>query len=160
MSTKNNKIILLDEIRKDFTDGVKNYLEEGYSICINTMGASQSWIADIDLLKGNDIVRIYLTRRIAEKPIEYLSTYNLIVEKFKKPKDFGLDAKKAGMDSNLDYIIDVLKKDIEGGLSHIDALEKFIDYWLGKDSYYKDYSLEYLTNEKGEVRVISLAILS
>lgn len=70
------------------------------------------------------------------------------------------DAKKAGMDSNLDYIIDVLKKDIEGGLSHIDALEKFIDYWLGKDSYYKDYSLEYLTNEKGEVRVISLAILS
>lgn len=55
------------------------------------MGASQSWIADIDLLKGNDIVRIYLTRRIAEKPIEYLSTYNLIVEKFKKPKDFGLD---------------------------------------------------------------------
>jgi hypothetical protein len=60
-----------------------------------------------------------------------------------------------GFESNLEYLLNEVK-DIEDDGECIDT---FFEEWMGKDSYYAKYEVNYLTDEKGRVVVIGFATM-
>lgn len=60
-----------------------------------------------------------------------------------------------GFESNLEYLINEVK-DIEDDKECVDT---FIEEWIDKDSYYDQYEVNYLTDEKGRITVISFATM-
>lgn len=63
---------------------------------------------------------------------------------------------EAGFESNLEYVLDTVK-DIK---NDVECVEKFISMWMDEDSYYHEHELNYLTDNKGNVTVISLSAMT
>ena len=60
-----------------------------------------------------------------------------------------------GFESNADYLADYVK-DIE---DDVECINTFFKEWMGNDGYYADYSVDYLTDDKGRVTAISFATM-
>ena len=70
--------------------------------------------------------------------------------------DFTWDiALENGFESNMDYLINEVK-DIEDDK---ECVNTFIKVWCGKDSYYEQYEVDWLTDEIGRIVVISFATM-
>lgn len=62
---------------------------------------------------------------------------------------------EAGFESNLDFLLNEIK-DIE---DDNEAIQTFIEEWMGNDSnYYDEYSYDTINDDDGNVLVISLAV--
>ena len=64
------------------------------------------------------------------------------------------DAKEKGFTSNLDYLLDKVKN-IE---SDRECIKSFVSEWIDTDNYYHECDLGYLTDDEGNITVISLAV--
>lgn len=60
-------------------------------------------------------------------------------------------SKQKGFSNNLDYVCDLIKKEMgDKNINYNDTMrmfEIFTDYWLNKDSYYKEYKYEVVTGD-------------
>lgn len=65
------------------------------------------------------------------------------------------NAKLAGFENNFDYTIaEAMKKNIP-----LDALKFFLEFWLGNDSYYQNYSFDYDFDFYGDgILITSIAV--
>lgn len=67
------------------------------------------------------------------------------------------EAKAEDYESNLDYTADICRKES----TPKKALFKFADMWLGRDTYYDNYKVEYTTKNNDfddEINITSIAV--
>lgn len=67
------------------------------------------------------------------------------------------DTKAAGYKCNLDYTADICRKES----TPKKALFKFAELWLGRDTYYDNYKVEYTTKNNDfddEINITSIAV--
>lgn len=69
--------------------------------------------------------------------------------------DYFLWEKANGFESNMDYLINEVKdiKDDE------ECVNTFFEEWLNHDSYYDEWNVSVITDEKKRVKAISLAVI-